>query len=512
MKGDRATMWILEGKDSRAASVVMGGHFPYPVDVASDPAAASLIDRLARDPSEVLLLEDSFPFQRTKQFLKMTEETQNRPVIIVLARNITVPASVSLMEKGVFTIVSGEYTAEQAASAVSRSLANRRAFEKIMKMSDSLRQSKGTIETLNAKVAADRDRLAKVNEELNFLLRLATSLHEDPDLDGMFEGLCGDLSRFVPYYGVELLSLVGVPTLRTCSVTGGGRRTARPGMATRERTRIRRLLEYHGVASDGPEPIRKEFTVPGVIPAAAGGSDSNRSCRWETPLSLRADLGMLSVNLPKVPTEDVKRLLRSVAAQLSLFLHNTMEREKVHEMASHDGLTGLFNFRSFNEIFRREFERYLRYDRNLALIMIDLDNFKKVNDTFGHQVGDKVLRMVAGVIQGNLRKTDYGFRYGGDEFIVLLPDRGAWDAEILARRILAAVKKQVCDVPPLRFPLSVSIGISDCGAIASREGEELLKRTDGALYKAKEAGRDRIEVAEPVETQPADKGKCDALV
>jgi diguanylate cyclase (GGDEF)-like protein len=223
-------------------------------------------------------------------------------------------------------------------------------------------------------------------------------------------------------------------------------------------------------------------------------------------------LGVFAANLPAPPAEADERLLRSVAAQLSLFLHNTMERGKVHEMATHDGLTGLSNFRSFREIFGREFERFLRYGRNLSLMMIDLDNFKGVNDTFGHQVGDKVLSMVAGIIQNSLRKTDYGFRYGGDEFVVLLPDRDAWQAEILARRIHAAVKKQVRGVPPLRFSLSVSIGIADCGSIASREGDELLKRTDGALYKAKEGGRDRIEVAEPVAPPAADAGKRDALV
>jgi diguanylate cyclase (GGDEF)-like protein len=223
-------------------------------------------------------------------------------------------------------------------------------------------------------------------------------------------------------------------------------------------------------------------------------------------------LGVLAVTLPHSPTEAGERLLRSVAAQLSLFLHNTMEREKVQEMATHDGLTGLYNFRSFREIFGREFERFLRYNRNLALMMIDLDNFKGVNDTFGHQVGDKVLHLVAGIIQSSLRKTDYGFRYGGDEFVVLLPDRDAFQAEILARRIHAAVKKQACGVPSLRFPLSVSIGIADCSAIVSREGEELLKRTDGALYKAKEGGRDRIEVAGPAAASVVDEEKRDALV
>jgi diguanylate cyclase (GGDEF)-like protein len=509
MKGDRAIAWVEEGGDSRAAILAASPDFPFPVEIASDSAAGPLIDRMARRPCAVLLIEDSSPFRRTRQFLKMTEEVQNRPVIVVLARDITVPASVSLMENGVFTVVGGEYTAEHAASAASRALANRRAFEKIVKLNDSLRQSKGTIQTLNARVAEERDRLAKVNGELNFLLRLATSLHEDPDLDAVFESLCGNLVEFAPCRGIELLSLVGGPVLRSCGVTGERGDVAVPGGSPRVRSRIRRFLKRHNLSPDGPSPLFKAFPPPERISAAAGDGGSNGSSRWEIPLTFGGRMvGELSVNLSRAPTEDVERLLRSVGMQMSIFLHNTAEREKVHEMATRDGLTGLYNFRFFREVFGREFERFLRYGRNLSLVMIDLDNFKEVNDTFGHQVGDTALRTVAGIIQGSLRKTDYGFRYGGDEFVVLLPDRDSPHAEILARRIHAAVKQ----VGGVRASLTVSIGIADCGAIASREGEELLRRTDGALYRAKERGRDRIEVAEPVAAVAANAEGREALV
>lgn len=664
MKDDRTIAWIQEGNDSRAGSLAREPAFPYPIEVASDSAVELLIDRLEQDPRDVLLIEDSFPFQRTKQFLKQTEESQTRPVVIVLARNINVPASVSLMESGVFTIVSGEYTAEQVASTVSRAFANRLAFEKIMNLSDSLRNSKGTIEkktlelrtekvklrrkvsevaimrrvaewlgkartmdeglreavgplcrfvgadsgiflvspgedqwvdvdtgvpqirrlllprdpgrfrkavflrllpdtmrivspeegetdgcnavafpvrikrrflgyglfwgadltppspatlrllegvgvqlgifseniTLNAQVSADRDRLAKVNEELNFLLHLASSLHEDPDLDAVFEWLCAEIGRFVPYLGIELVSLTGDPTSRTCGVT--------------DAMEPRHLLAHHGIPVSGLNLLRKEFpgTAGGSTIKASGRGESGFH-RWETVLSFGAvRLGVLAANLPGSPADAGDRLLRSVAAQLSLFLHNTMEREKVQEMATRDGLTGLYNFRSFREIFGREFERFLRYDRNLTLLMIDLDNFKEVNDTLGHQVGDKVLHVVAGIIQGNLRKTDYGFRYGGDEFVVILPDRDAAQAAILANRIRTAVKKQVGTAPGFRSSLTVSIGIADCTAIVSRDGAELLKRTDAALYKAKEGGRDRIEVAEPAAGPVGNEEKRDALV
>jgi diguanylate cyclase (GGDEF)-like protein len=664
MKDDRTIAWIQEGVDSRAASLALEPGFPYTIEVASDTDAGYMINRLAQDPREVLLIEDTFPFQRTKQFLKQTEETQSRPVVIVLAKHITVPASVSLMESGVFTIVCGDFTAEQVASAVSRGFANRHAFEKILSLSDSLRSSRGKIEKktielrtekvklrrkmsevsimrkvaewlgnartleegfrdavgplcrfvgadsgvflvtkgedpwmevdtgipqihrlllprdpgrfrkpvflrllpdtmrilspeesefdgcnavafpvrikrrflgyglfwgadltppspatlrlldgvgvqmgifsenlkLNVQVEGDRNRLAKVNEELNFLLHLASSLHEDPDMDAVFEWLSAELPRYVPFVGMELLSLTGVPTLRTCGLS----ETAEP----------RHLLANHGIPAPGVNLLRKEFSGPAGGPAGAyAGRGESGFHRWEAVLSFGSlRMGVLAANLPGAPTDAGDRLLRAVAAQLSLFLHNTMEKEKVYEMATHDGLTGLYNYRSFRDIFGREFERYLRYGRNLAIMMIDLDNFKRVNDTFGHSVGDKVLHMVADIIRSNLRKTDYGFRYGGDEFVVLLPDRGSSQAEILARRIQAAVKKQAAAYSTSRFALSVSIGIADSEAIVVQEGEELMKKSDGALYKAKEGGRDRIEVADPVARSAEGSGKRNASV
>jgi len=512
MKEDRLMAWVEGGDTSRAVTLATSPDFPFPVDVEPGTEADRIAERLSRDPRDVILIEDSPPFQRTIRFLEATEERRNRPVIVVLARKIGVPAAVSLMERGVFTIVSGECTVEQAASAVSRALANRRAFEKIMELSDSLRESEGTIETLSARVAADRDRLAKVNEELNFLLDLATSLHKDPDLDTAFEWLCANLVRFVPFRAFELLSLVGAPTLRICGAEEDGWREGNPGGTALTRARIRTLLDRNGLCAEVQEPVRKEFPSPPGISTSPVRDGAGRAYRWETGLSFGTHpVGVLSVRLNRAPTEEMKRLLRSLSAQLSLFLHNTAEREKVREMAVHDALTGLYNFRSFREVLGREFERFLRYGRNLALMMIDLDDFKNVNDRFGHQAGDMVLHRIGDLIRRNLRKTDYGFRYGGDEFVVLLPDRSAGQAEILARRILLAVRR-MGNSSHFRFPISVSIGIADCAAFPPGDPVELLKRADTALYRAKEIGRDRVVIAEPAADGTAGEGKVDALV
>jgi diguanylate cyclase (GGDEF)-like protein len=133
----------------------------------------------------------------------------------------------------------------------------------------------------------------------------------------------------------------------------------------------------------------------------------------------------------------------------------------------------------------------------MSLLFLDIDHFKRINDDYGHQVGDRVLREVAKVLTANLRKIDYVFRYGGDEFVVLMTETDSERASMLAERILAAVKRDVAKISPSRLPVSVSIGVADCSALSQAEREELLFRADSALYEAKNAGRDQVRVAAP---------------
>jgi diguanylate cyclase (GGDEF)-like protein len=345
---------------------------------------------------------------------------------------------------------------------------------------------------LREEVATERDRLARAKDELNFLFQFASSLNEDPDLDGVFEWLCRQLGRFVPYSSIEFLSLLGNPEFRVCGLAGI---TGHGGRISESFARQWRRQLPGGTGPAAPGVLVKEFPY-----GDASAGKASPIPRWIAPLSFGDKvLGFLAVHAASgSPAEPAReRVLKSVTAQLSLFLHNFAEREKVRVMASNDGLTGLFNYRSFQDRFDREFEWFLRRGRNLALLMIDLDNFKQINDTFGHQVGDQVLLEVAAILQQNLRKTDYAFRYGGDEFVVLMPDTGVSHAEVFAERIRRSVKSRVHGVPPYEFRLSLSIGIADCTVISSREKEELLNRADGALYQAKAHGRDRIQVAQP---------------
>lgn len=171
--------------------------------------------------------------------------------------------------------------------------------------------------------------------------------------------------------------------------------------------------------------------------------------------------------------------------------------ESLERLAFVDYLTGLPNFRSLSERFDNEIKRATRYRRLLSLVMFDLDGFKEINDRFGHLVGNAALKHVAGLVRGFVRETDVVGRFGGDEFMVLLPETPKHTAEGLAAQIRALI----CGTPlyweqsgPLR--LTISLGMASFPRDA-RTAETLMAEADGAMYSAKRAGRNQVFFSRP---------------
>lgn len=159
-----------------------------------------------------------------------------------------------------------------------------------------------------------------------------------------------------------------------------------------------------------------------------------------------------------------------------------------------DGLTKILNRKYWEESLEQEFSRARRYKHDLALIMFDLDHFKKLNDKYGHQGGDKVLIETAAKIKSLLRSCDQFGRYGGEEFAIILPETGLIGAADVAERIRSAIDKQLIDFQDQQISCSVSIGVSMLSEFDNRY-EDLIKNADAALYKAKFRGRNRVHVA-----------------
>ncbi|GHE94709.1 sensor domain-containing diguanylate cyclase [Thalassotalea profundi] len=156
-----------------------------------------------------------------------------------------------------------------------------------------------------------------------------------------------------------------------------------------------------------------------------------------------------------------------------------------------DGLTQIFNRKHWEECLAKEFSRARRYDHGLALIMFDLDCFKLLNDTFGHQGGDKVLIKVASLVQTLLRACDIFGRYGGEEFAIILPETDLTGALDVAERVRRSIAEMIVEFQDEIIHASVSVGVAVINPADTRY-EDLISNTDIALYKAKNAGRNKV--------------------
>jgi diguanylate cyclase (GGDEF)-like protein len=189
--------------------------------------------------------------------------------------------------------------------------------------------------------------------------------------------------------------------------------------------------------------------------------------------------------------------LRSRVMQTELQQRNAELESMLHHvegLAITDPLTGLFNRRRFTDVLRREFAVTQRYKNVLSCVMVDLDHFKPVNDRFGHDAGDEVLKQTARKLADTLREVDLAARYGGEEFVILLPHTQKTEAAIVAERILELVRAQRFEFSGETLSVTASFGIADTADVSEGKAEELVRLADVALYRAKDGGRNRVVV------------------
>jgi len=171
-------------------------------------------------------------------------------------------------------------------------------------------------------------------------------------------------------------------------------------------------------------------------------------------------------------------------------IHAIIERYKEFgRLIYHDALTGLYNRRALDDFLKQELERVERYQRRMSLLLLDIDHFKRVNDNYGHDFGDVVLQRISSVLKSTIREIDYAGRYGGEEFIILMPETGKSEGFIAANRIRLAVKSILWDKDD--FSVAISGGLVTAPE-DGLEGSRLIKKSDMALYLAKEGGRNQI--------------------
>lgn len=251
--------------------------------------------------------------------------------------------------------------------------------------------------------------------------------------------------------------------------------------------RVRRSLRGSELQSLAiPEAAQLEATVTRFPPAEV----------LVLPIEYKqADFGAVVLAAPHPFPEDIQGLLALFQPGLGLALHNSMAHERLQKLAATDPLTGTFNRRFGMMRLREELARATRSDNSLALIMLDIDHFKEVNDTYGHMVGDRILVKIAEAASRSLREGDILIRYGGEEMIAILPGASLADGRDIARRIHQVVRDTVIDDGQQTHSVTISVGVTAYPEQSADDEDALVHLVDQAMYEAKKSGRDQVRTA-----------------
>lgn len=275
-----------------------------------------------------------------------------------------------------------------------------------------------------------------------------------------------------------------------------------------------RFLEVHANKSDKQVIGKSIFTVFPELPkkwferklSSVLQLKNQSFCGWEQRHHLfelshsrpiTTDSDFMAQNCTFLPIEvkgEVERICILIEDVTDVCHYQTQLNKVLQELALSnriDGLTQAFNRKHWEECLAAEFSRAQRYKQDLALVMLDLDQFKLLNDTYGHQGGDKVLIDIAEVINGLLRMGDLFGRYGGEEFAVILPNTGLTGANDVAERIRKAIASNAIEYQDKNINATVSIGVAVMDEYDTRY-EDIISRADIALYKAKNLGRNQV--------------------
>jgi len=360
------------------------------------------------------------------------------------------------------------------------------------------------LESISAQVAATmekehfHERLREQGKEITLLNRLTTIVTSSVNIETIFEGFAQELKKVVDFdwaaialidgnelYFLALSSTIGTPWQRKERIPLEGTGTE---WVCRERKTVYEadLARYHRFWT-GENHLKQ----------------GTRSVVY-LPLSIKDQIiGSLSVasNRPDAYSAKQIRLLEQVALQIATPIENSQLYARAEQRSRIDELTGLFNRRHFEERLKEEISRHSRYGDVFSIFMIDLDNFKSYNDIYGHVSGDVLLNQIGKVITNSVRDADQAFRYGGDEFVVVLPQTTMNDANVVAERVQEGVAEEM---KKKEIAVTCSIGLASYPSDGVISGE-LVTAADTALYFAKRTGGNRVYISSKILSEPLDE-------
>jgi len=447
-------------------------------DVVTKPVFEGIEDMLLNNNFGAILADYDQVGDLACSWINLLQENGSKSCVILYGENKKAEKISEILQAGAYGFISRSNISKRLHETILGGMENRKAFVEILGMFN-------TLKNVNESIEREKEDLRKKNQELSFINRLTTEVAYDLNwslilprvlnagfLDVMNPALLGMLYRIGSKWNIafhlsekeinkKIIDRLKKDMINKFFSISGERVSIKD-------TDFHLYSSSIKISSAGAIPFSKQI----IMPLSLAG----------------ATLGMLAIlpeNNEKLNDEKME-LLTTISNILSMSLKNAQEYHKLKEMAVKDGLTGILNRKGFQNFIQKEFHRAKRYHRPLSLIMIDVDNFKKINDSLGHQAGDYVLLELAGCLKRSVRQADIVFRYGGDEFVILLPDTDMEQAKLLLKRVLSDVEKHAFEWESNPMNVKISCGISTTGELENHEDEkDLISKADTRLYSSK---------------------------
>jgi diguanylate cyclase (GGDEF)-like protein len=459
-----------------------------PVPSLTDPYLFACFEKEADQQSKIdvaiIHLPDAALLEKIHLFLIRIREFNAMTCVIVLGNPVPLEDVSALLRGGVYDYLKSQIPLDKLEKTIEQGLQTREHAEEIIR----------SMAQVNAVLIEEKDSLQTWNQDLARIYQINQTLASFLNPGLTISAFAESVKPLIPY--------------DTLSIFLKGRGGAdRVWVFPRQNETLERDYVKEEVALLGKAfLLYDEKLEPLVVP---DGFEV-----FIPIVSAAEKLGILRITMRRKGADQIlfneyqKRILLMVTTSLSLSLRNAEMYQQVKELAATDELTHILNRRAFLNILERELKRSNRLETKLALLLIDLDHFKEVNDIYGHLAGDAVLQEVAFLLNQSIREIDVLARYGGEEFVIILPEVEQKEALIAAERIKKLMATHIFRKDKDPIHLTVSIGMAIFPLSATKKPEDLFHLADLALYLAKKKGRNRIEISSPdVQDTESKKGK-----
>ena len=473
-QNDTITMWGIgiSEEDAELIRHASGKEFTLTLfDTGFIPDVETMDEQ---EPALVWMSRETWNIIKASSRLE-TQHLEIIPRVLVMGGTYSLQELEEALENGFTDVIKPPLTEHRIKDVLLKAVETQGLYQDIMRMT--------------REVVLEREMLARKNDILSFIVSFLARATESLDPVDIIAGACEDLSDLLPLKAMGSIcwastndeSMEATLTLPVYEQSPAHSRWVDLLIASAEKS-VHLPVSGYQVAYL-PEVDQEVDLSPDagkmiIMPLKAGGE----------AIGAIALLAEDELQLGK----DQVQILHSAMQHLALALRNAMLFREVKQHADYDGLTHIHNRRHFETTLRNELERHSRYQQPLTLMMLDIDHFKAVNDTYGHQAGDSVLREVATIVRKTIRNTDYVARYGGEEFAVILPHTTEEQGYALAERLREQIAARPFIHQNMRLRATISIGLTSLPLNTLKKTDTLVQEADEALYYAKSNGRNVV--------------------